>query len=46
VTLFLAQVSVQQTFYSKMSVEYIPAKAEVAPLGKLQPNPKGRLKDQ
>jgi hypothetical protein len=29
-----------------MNVEHVPAKAEVAPLGKLQPNPKGRLKDQ
>ena len=29
-----------------MSLEHIPAKTEVAPLGKLQPNPKGRLQDQ
>ena len=29
-----------------MSLEHIPTKTEVAPLGKRQPNPKGRLQDQ
>jgi hypothetical protein len=29
-----------------MIPEHVWAKAEVAPLGKLVPNPKGRLKDQ